>query len=121
MNFQLVYPVLTGFFLASAQFFMKKVADAIPTGWTLKTLIVSVIANKFTYIFVGINLIASVLYLLALRQTNLTNAFLTVFLSVTFFAFLFDCLANRHYPSAEKLVGVAFAILAVWLIVKRGG
>lgn len=114
----LMMPIVSGILLACGQFFMKRLAVALPNA-TLVPLAIAVITSPFLYAFVTLNCVATVAYVSSLRYMSMTNTFAIVFVAMGATVLSLDVFVNRTTLSGLNLFGVGLGMGAVLLISAR--
>jgi hypothetical protein len=119
MSASLILPLISGMLLAAGQFFMKKVAVLLPGGSDLWSLVFAGLKSPYLYVFLGLNIAATITYIASLRFLSMTNTFAIVFVSMGATVLALDVIVNAVRLSTTNLLGVGLAMLAVLLIAAR--
>jgi hypothetical protein len=119
MNRLLILPFATGILLAFGQFFMKRLAAALPTPTAIWPLVHALLLSPNLYLFLALNVLATITYVATLRHMSMTNSFALVFVTMGMTVLLLDLFVNRVGFSPTNLIGVALGVTAVVLIAAR--
>jgi hypothetical protein len=119
MNWLLVLPIATGVLLAFGQFFMKRLAGTLPTPTAVWPLVHALILSPNLYLFLALNVLATVTYVASLRHMTMTNTFAVVFVTMGMTVLSLDLFVNRVSLSTTNLIGVGLGVTAVVLIAAR--
>ena len=92
---------------------------SLPAPLVILPAIRILLLNPFLYIFLFVNLAASVTYLGSLRYLTMTNAFAVVFVTMGATVLCLDVLVNKISLSPLNFLGVGLGVLAVLLIAVR--
>jgi len=119
MKYIFAMPLIAGVMLATGQFFMKRLAISIPTGAGILDLIVMIFTTRDTYVFLIVNLAASLVYVASLRYLSVGTVLALSFVMMMSTALLLDVFVNHTTVSTRNIFGFAFAVFAVLLIADR--
>lgn len=112
----IVWGVIAGVFLAGGHYFMSRAAQTIDFGSGVVAALTDALQNQYVYLFLFLNLCATVSYILCLRNKQLIDGFVVITVTTSATVFLVSLVMVRTQLTGLQTTGLVMAVIGVVLM-----